>query len=118
MGNPLAELGLGSDDGTLTVDHVLTLSFRNPNTTSAKTDSGSGSSSSSRSTSFDLDQSLRRALDAITQSSLDMNRTFRIVGYALASYFVLSGVARVVEAFRTKNIRSNDDGGGGESLVK
>jgi hypothetical protein len=108
MGNPLAELGLGTDDGKITIDHVLTLSLRNPNinttTTSVNTDSaGNGS------TSFDLEQSIRKALDAVTQSSLDMNRTFRIVGYALASYFVLSGVARVIEAFRTKTIRPSND---------
>lgn len=101
MGNPLTELGLGSEDGALTVDHVLTLSLRNPN----RTNINSGNDST---TSLDLDHSIRKALDAITQSSLDINRTFRIVGYALASYFVLSGVARIIEVFRTsKSIQNN-----------
>lgn len=75
MGNPLAELGLSSDDGTISIDHAIVFSV-------AKS----------------LEEAICKTLVALTKSSKDVNRVMKIVGYAAASYLLMSGVAKIIEA--------------------
>lgn len=87
MGNPLSELGLSSDDGSLTIDHAIALSITKS-----------------------LETAILQAIDTLTNSSKDMNRMLKVVGYAVASYFVLSGVAKVIEA-----VKKDGSGGKGDN---
>jgi len=75
MGNPLAELGLSTDDGTLSVDHAIALSMTKS-----------------------MEETVIQAIVALTKSSKDANRVMKVVGYAAATYLVLAGVAKVIEA--------------------
>jgi len=75
MGNPFAELGLASDDGTLSVDHAIVLSM-----------------------SKSMEEALRHTLITLTKSSKDVNRVMKAVGYAAAAYLLMAGVAKIVEA--------------------
>lgn len=75
MGNPLAELGLSSDDGTMSIDHAIVLSVTKS-----------------------LEEAICKTLVALTKSSKDVNRVMKIVGYAAASYLLMSGVAKIIEA--------------------
>ncbi|GFH51135.1 predicted protein [Chaetoceros tenuissimus] len=75
MGNPLAELGLASDDGSLTVDHAIVLSM-------SKT----------------MEESLRHTLLALSKTSKETSKMLKIVGYAASAYLVMCGVARIIEA--------------------
>lgn len=74
MGNPLSELGISTDE-KLTVEHAIVLQM-----------------------SKSMEEALRYTLLAVTKSSKEANRTMKIIGYAVASYLVLAGVARVIEA--------------------
>jgi len=75
MGNPFAELGLTSDDGTLSVDHAIVLSM-----------------------SKSMEEVLRHTLVTLTKSSKDANRVMKAVGYAAAAYLLMAGVAKIIEA--------------------
>jgi hypothetical protein len=74
MGNPLSELGFTSDE-KISVDHAIVLSMTKS-----------------------LEEAVRVALVTITKSSKEVNKMMKVVGYAAATYLVLSGVARVIEA--------------------
>ena len=80
MGNPLAELGLSTEEGSLAIDHAIVLTVN-----AGKT----------------LEDTLLHTLAALTKSSKDANRVMKVVGYAAATYLVLAGVARVIEASRS-----------------
>jgi hypothetical protein len=89
MGNPFAELGLSSEDGTMTIDHAIALSMTKS-----------------------IEAALLQTLTTLTKSSKDMNRVFKVLGYAAASYLVLSGVAKVIEAAKKDGSSRKSDGGG------
>ena len=71
MGNPFAELGLSSEDGTMTIDHAIALSMTKS-----------------------IEAALLQTLTTLTKSSKDMNRVFKVLGYAAASYLFFSGVTK------------------------
>ncbi len=81
MGNPLAELGLSTDE-KFSVEHAIVLSMTKS-----------------------MEEAVKHVLVTITKSSKEANRTMKIVGYAVATYLVLSGVAKVIEASN----KSKDD---------
>jgi protein gp37 len=85
MGNPLSELGLASDDGTLSVDHAIVLSM-------SKT----------------MEETLRHTFLTLTKTTKDANRIMKIVGYAAAAYLVMAGVARIIEASSSSSSRKQD----------
>ena len=74
MGNPLSELGLATDE-KLSVEHAIVLSMTKG-----------------------MEEAVRQTLVTVTKSSKEANRVMKIVGYAAATYLVLAGVARVIEA--------------------
>ena len=74
MGNPLSELGLATDE-KLSVEHAIVLSMTKS-----------------------MEEAVRQTLVTVTKSSKEVNRMMKIVGYAAATYLVLAGVARVIEA--------------------
>ncbi len=74
MGNPLTELGLATDD-KLSVEHAIVLSMTKG-----------------------MEEAVKHTLVTITKSSKEANKVMKIVGYAAATYLVLAGVARVIEA--------------------
>jgi hypothetical protein len=78
MGNPLSELGLAMDD-KLSVEHAIILSMTKS-----------------------MEETVRHTLVAVTKSSKEANKIMKIVGYAAATYLVLSGVAKVIEATSKK----------------
>ena len=80
MGNPLAELGLSPEEGTLTIDHAITLSMTQA-----------------------VEKALLQTLTSITQSTKDVNRMMRVLGYAAASYLFLSGVAKVMDVYKKQD---------------
>lgn len=84
MGNPLAELGLGSEDGKMNIEHGIMIS-----------------------TTKVLEGALLQTLVNFNKTSKDANKVMKVVGYASAMYLVLIGVARVIEASKTRN--SSDD---------
>ena len=75
MGNPLSELGLVSDDGTLSVDHAIVLSM-----------------------SKSMEETLRHTFMTLTKTTKDANRVMKVVGYAAAAYLVMAGIAKIIEA--------------------
>ena len=95
MTNPLSEIGLSAGSGdeiSARVEHLLTL--------------GAGAG---------LEEPARRMLLSLSDSSRDATRTVRIVGYAAATYLILCGVARIIEASRGERGRGRkggSDGGG------
>jgi len=84
MGNPLRELGLSTDE-KLTVEHAIVLSMTKS-----------------------LEESVKNALVALTKSSKDANWVMKIVGCAAATYLVLAGVARVIEASSSSGSKGDD----------
>mmetsp|Transcript_15846 Transcript_15846/g.22566 ORF Transcript_15846/g.22566 Transcript_15846/m.22566 type:complete len:101 (-) Transcript_15846:316-618(-) len=85
MVNPLAELGLSEENGKIEIEHAILISA-----TSA------------------VEQAFRQALVSLTNSSRETSRVMKLVGYAAATYLVLSGVARVIEASSSKS--GNEEG--------
>ena len=77
MGNPLSELGLSSDE-KLSVEHAIVLSMTKS-----------------------MEEAVKHVLVTVTKSSKEANRVMKIVGYAAATYLVLSGVAKVIEASKS-----------------
>lgn len=77
MGNPLSELGLSSDE-KLSVEHAIVLSMTKS-----------------------MEEAVKHVLVSVTKSSKEANRVIKIVGYAAATYLVLSGVAKVIEASKS-----------------
>lgn len=88
MGNPLTELGLspsdlglgGGDGGeagdSIQIDHKIHLSMSNT-----------------------MEESIRNAIDTIiTKSTKKFNRMIHVVGYAIATYLVFSGIAKIIDA--------------------
>mmetsp|Transcript_6019 Transcript_6019/g.11410 ORF Transcript_6019/g.11410 Transcript_6019/m.11410 type:complete len:92 (-) Transcript_6019:2337-2612(-) len=86
MGNPLSDLGLASEDGTLSVDHAIVLSM-------SKT----------------MEETLRHTFTTLTKTTKDVNRIMKIVGYATAAYLVMAGVARIIEASSSSSSRGKQD---------
>ena len=80
--NPLAELGLDDGEGPLSVTLHITTS---------------------------MEETLRQTLVGLTKNSKDVNRIMKVVGYAAATYLVLAGVARLIEA--QASIRGGDSRG-------
>lgn len=85
MGNPLSELGLVVDD-KLSIDHAIVLSVTKS-----------------------VEEALRQTLVAVTKSSREISRLTKVVGYAAATYLVLAGVARVIEASSGRKGGSKSD---------
>lgn len=84
MGNPLSELGLSVDDGVISVDQKLVLSMTKP-----------------------MEEAIRKFICTLSQNSKDATRIMRVISYAAASYLVLAGVAKVIEASKKGNSSSN-----------
>lgn len=80
MGNPLAELGLGSEDGKMNIEHGIMIS-----------------------TTKVLEGALLQTLVSLNKTSKDASKVMKVVGYATATYIVLIGVARVIEASRKRS---------------
>mmetsp|Transcript_10430 Transcript_10430/g.13195 ORF Transcript_10430/g.13195 Transcript_10430/m.13195 type:complete len:93 (+) Transcript_10430:82-360(+) len=89
MGNPLAELGLAVDE-KLSVEHALTQPIVLSMTKS-------------------MEEAVKHTLVTITKSSKEINRVIKIVGYAAATYLVLAGVARVIEASTSRPKEDDKD---------
>mmetsp|Transcript_15845 Transcript_15845/g.22565 ORF Transcript_15845/g.22565 Transcript_15845/m.22565 type:complete len:100 (-) Transcript_15845:316-615(-) len=90
MVNPLAELGLSEENGKIEIEHAILISA-----TSA------------------VEQAFRQALVSLTNSSRETSRVMKLVGYAAATYLVLSGVARVIEASSKSGNEEGRKGGNG-----
>lgn len=45
-----------------------------------------------------MEEAVKHVLVTVTKSSKEANRMMNIVGYAAATYLVLSGIAKVIEA--------------------
>jgi hypothetical protein len=90
MGNPLSDLGLSGTDEILNLDHKLVFSV-----------------------SSSMEEAMRRTLLALEHTSRDTARTLRLVGYAAATYLVLTGLSNLVASLssRRKSLdnRPNDD---------
>ena len=84
MGNPLSELGLSTDE-KLSVEHAIVISM----TTS-------------------MEEALRQTLVTVTKSSKDANRVMKVIGYAAATYLILAGVSRVIEASSSSRRKMDD----------
>ena len=50
-----------------------------------------------------IEAALLQTLTTLTKSSKDLNRVFKVLGYAAASYLVLSSVAKVIDAAKKKD---------------
>lgn len=74
MGNPLTDYGLSSGSENISVQHELLLSIPS------------------------IEAPLINLLASLSKSTKDTNKTIKIVGYSIAFYLVLSGIARIIEA--------------------
>ena len=55
---------------------------------------------------------LADTLRVISQTSRDASKTFKIVGYAAASYLIMAGIARIIESLSissSKTLCNNDE---------
>jgi|Transcript_5268 hypothetical protein len=83
MGNPLSDLGLISGtDEILNLDHRLVFSV-----------------------SSSMEEAMRRTLLALEHTSRDTARTLRLVGYAAATYLVLTGLSNLVASLSSSSSR-------------
>jgi len=79
MGNPLKDLGL-SEGEHMSVEHALAISL-----------------------STSLETQLLRTLNSFTETSRETSKAIKIIGYALATYLVLLGVSKVIEAAKNSS---------------
>jgi hypothetical protein len=86
MGNPLAELGIGGEDGKMNIEHGIMIS-----------------------TTKVLEGALLQTLVNLNKTSKDVNKVMKVVGYATATYLVLIGVARVIEASKKRSSFDDDN---------
>ena len=60
-----------------------------------------------------IEAALLQTLDTVSKCSKDMNRVFKVLGYAAASYLFFSGVTKVIEAAKKNDCSSRKSDGGG-----
>jgi hypothetical protein len=86
MGNPLSELGLSADGDRIaaSVDHALLLEA-----------------------SPSIQEPLARAMSSFAESSRDASKALKVLAVAGAAYLVLSGVAKIVEASKSKSNKAS-----------
>mmetsp|Transcript_12006 Transcript_12006/g.20028 ORF Transcript_12006/g.20028 Transcript_12006/m.20028 type:complete len:113 (-) Transcript_12006:184-522(-) len=88
MGNPLSELGLSADGDRIaaSVDHALLLQA-----------------------SPSIQEPLVRAMSSFAESSRDASKALKVLAVAGAAYLVMSGVAKIVEASKSKKAERGCD---------
>lgn len=83
---PLSDLGMSSGDDKVTVEHLLVLGV-------SKT----------------LEEPLRKALVMWGESSTSLVRSMKVLGYAAATYLVLTGFSRFIDSLGRSRRRLDDD---------